>query len=264
MPHSTPLLISSAIRRSGTTLIQRLLSSANNGLIYGESCAYDLQFGLQIYLSKQMQFQVRAQHQDALLEKVLAGDANDWIADLMPPIADYLEAQKKHCFGVIDFLRAYAEAQNRPVWGVKMAEWPVNQIFQLQRFFPDTRLIYIHRDLLACVQSARRVNLYTNLQELEYLCQTWQQNYQAIRGQYPAEQLLLIDYQQLLDQPETVIAELENFSGAQGIQRSVLDQRINTLKSDLQRAPQGDGYLQPFTELSEEENLLVERYAVLG
>ncbi|MEL6637832.1 MAG: sulfotransferase [Bacteroidota bacterium] len=264
MPHSAPLLLSSAVRRSGTTLVQRLLSSAPNCLIYGETCAYDLQFGLQVYLSKQLQFQVRAAQQDALLAKVLAGDANDWIADLMPPVADYLAAQKTHCLGVVDFLERYAVEQQRPVWGLKMAEWPVSQILQIQRFLPPTRLVYIHRDLLGCVRSARRVQLYTSLQELEYFCQTWHQNYRAVRSQFPAEQLLLIDYQALLEQPGPILAQLEAFSGARGIQAEVLHQRINTLKSDRQRAPKGDGYLPPTAELPEAERLLVDRYAALS
>ena len=47
-----PLVITSPVIRSGTTLLQRLLCSSPSALIYGELCAQDLEFFLNLYTFK--------------------------------------------------------------------------------------------------------------------------------------------------------------------------------------------------------------------
>ncbi len=52
---------------------------------------------------------------------------------------------------------------------------------------------------------------------------------------------------------------MEAFTGAKGIQASVLDKRINTFLSDVQRDPSGKGYMPPL-ELTKEEADVVDHW----
>lgn len=254
-----PLLLASAVRRSGTTLVQRLLCSAPNTLIYGESCAYEISFFLQVYQTKQFNFGPNKIQRDELLQKVLQGDVNDWITDLMPPVDDYIEGLKKNLFGIVDYLASYALKENRPVWGVKMAEWQSNQIIQIERSFPDTKLIYIDRDLEESARSAHQLGLIRNDQELQHFCHTYQQNTQTIKSSFPSDKVLFIDYQQLLHYPAPILQQLETFTGAKGIQEEVLQKKINTFKFDTRQDKNGEGYISA-KALSEEQKMIIQQF----
>lgn len=253
-----PILIASPVRRSGTTLLQRLLCSAPNALIYGENCANEIQIFTNIYLSKQLFFQTNKPVRDEMLQRVLDGDVNDWIADLMPEMDPYLDAVKASCFSIFHHYQEFAANKGRPIWGMKMAEWHPSSIQQIQQLLPESRFVYIHRKLEECVRSAKRVNMVQSLPEIQQFCQTYRQYLDYVDQQYPLPKLL-IDYAQLLANPEEVIAELEAFTGAQNIRPEVLKARINTFISDTQRDPSGKGYMPP-VELTEEEKAIVDQF----
>lgn len=254
-----PLLVSSAVRRSGTTLVQRLLCSASNTLIYGESCAYEIIFLLHVYQSKQLNFSTGKLQRDELLKQVLNGKVDDWITDLMPPVDDFLEVHKKNLERFINYLENYASQQDRPIWGVKMAEWQSHQLLQVKRFFPDTKLVYIQRDLAACARSALQLQIITNEEELRRFCHTWKNNTQLIEQQFPADKVFFLDYQKLIDQPQIVIPQLEQFCGASDIKASVLKKKINTFKFDTRQDEEGHGYIsaQP---LNEEQHAIIQQF----
>ena len=260
MPQLDPILIASPVRRSGTTLLQRLLCSAENALIYGESCANDLQFMSNFFTSRQLYLGASSMVRDQQLKEVLDGKVNDWIPDLMPPTKAYLEALKTSCFSIFHYYKNYAAENGRSVWGMKMAEWSANQILHAHRLLPDSKLLYIFRPLADCIRSAKTVDLITNEQELQYFCQTWQQNLQFIKQNFPASHLYLLDYSALINDPEPVLQEIEAFTGARNIKREVLNHKINTFKSDTQRDPSGQGYLQP-ASISEEELKIIASFS---
>ena len=89
MKHFTPILITAPLHRSGTTLVQRLLCSSNDTLIYRKTSASELQTMVDLYLFKQTNILSAGINRERKLEKVLMGNANNWIPDLMPPFKKY-------------------------------------------------------------------------------------------------------------------------------------------------------------------------------
>lgn len=260
MESLNPILLASPVRRSGTTLLQRLLCSAPNTLIYGETCAKELEFMLHFYQTKQLTLMPQKALQDDLIEQVLDGKVNDWIANLMPPTAEHLAAIAKSYFGILAYYRDFAAEQKRPVWGLKMAEWSSSQLQQIERFFPAVKVVYIQRNLADCARSVVRINLVQNETELEQFCQGWQHNIQQLRSNFPKEKLLWVDYQQLLEEPEKVISELEAFTGAKGIDRSVMEKKINTFSNDQRQAEGSEGYLEP-AALGDSALAIIQKYS---
>src|SRR5215470_18796534 len=92
-----PLIISAPTVRSGTTLLQRLLCSATNALIFGENCAQDLEFFLGAYISKRLMYHHYRDRFTETLTRVNSGATDDWILDLMPDIDGYLQALGRSC-----------------------------------------------------------------------------------------------------------------------------------------------------------------------
>ncbi len=254
-----PILIASPVRRSGTTLLQRLLCSADNALIYGESCVNELQILINMAQQRQLFFQSSRQFRDEMLQGVLNGEVNNWIPDLMPDMEGYLAAIMPRYLSILEHYRDFAQTQGRPNWGMKLPEWMAPQLLQTMAALPEAKLLYINRALLDCVRSARSIEMIINAQEIQQFCQTWQFNLKTIQNQADPSRCLIVDYDELLQRPDELLRQIEAFTGVQGIQSSVLKHRINTYKSDTRRDPSGQGYLPP-AELSEAEVQIVQRF----
>lgn len=252
-----PICIASPVRRSGTTLIQRLLSSAPNALIYGESCANDFQMLAGIYANKESLLLHAKDWRNDQLAKVLNGSVNDWIPDLMPDIDYFLSNYKKILYALVENYGGYAQEQGRSVWGMKMPEWHPGNLNLIRQLLPGTKIIYLHRILEDCVRSAKGIEMVINEQELRQFCHIWKQYRDFALANFQGDEVLHLHYEDLLKAPEQWITKLETFSGAVGIQASVLDVRVNTYANDQRLQPE-EHYLKPAVLSEEEQNIIAE------
>jgi hypothetical protein len=221
-----PLLVASPTTRSGTTLLQRLLCSASNTLIYGEFCANELFMATQLYLLKQQQLSMGQGYRKEQLEQVLSGQVNHWIPDLMPDPKEWLKVIGESNFRQFEYMKDYALQHNRPVWGMKMAGWNPHSLHQIMGLFPETRLIYLIRNAEDCLRSAKAMDMVGEGNEEQFL-QSWNYNHQTIRQIIPSERVLYVQYEDLVKTSSSVIEKLESFSGAKGIDVEVMSHKIN-------------------------------------
>ncbi len=203
-----------------------------------------------------MSFQYGLEQRDKILEQVLAGDTNEWIADLMPEMKGYLERLTPSYLSIFDYYRDFARDKGRPIWGFKMAEWPAHNLVQALRMFPKAKLIYIHRPLADCVRSAKTMEIIQSENDVQQFGHQWLQGVQFLVPQANPAQLLWLDYELLLQSPEEQIARIAAFSGAEGIQLEVMQRRINTFTYYQQEEHQVEGYLPPSSLSAAEEAII--------
>ncbi|MCG8328753.1 MAG: sulfotransferase [Chitinophagales bacterium] len=249
----TPILIASPVHRSGTTLLQRLLCSTPNTLIFGETLANDMTFYFSMLHNKQMLLGGEDNWRAQQLEKVLNGDVNDWIPDIMPDKDWLLSRSEQTIYEYLKGFADYAQQHGRPLWGTKLPAWQPGMIRVLLNSMPKSKLLYIVRDLKSCVRSAKLIGYCHTAADVQQYAQMWLANLQAISTYIPKESLLYIDYQRLCEQPGQVIDEIENFTDAQPIDRSVMQYRINNYDRKRDTPP----------ELNTDEQTIVERYQAL-
>jgi hypothetical protein len=223
-----PLIITSPALRSGTTLLQRLLCSADNALVYGETCALDLEFFAKVYASKALMYQANRARFRQTRAQVAAGETNAWILDLMPDLDGYLQALGRACAAGLAYCRDEAVRSGRPLWGVKCPAWPPEVLQLLRTLLPRSRWLYIHRDVLDCLRSARAQQMVRSEQDVAALCRGWVASLTYVLGLGPDPQFLLLRYEELVAQPAANLERIATFSGARGIDPRVLDHRINT------------------------------------
>lgn len=249
-----PIIISSPTTRSGTTLLQRLLCSSDNAIVYGEVCSSDLDLYLNFLINRAMMYQFNRAKLDSSLAAFKQGEVNDWILDLMPNLDGYLAALGNACFAGIDYCRVAALEMNRPVWGFKYPGWTPAVLNALRQMMPGFKLLYIHRDLLDCVKSERARGNLSSLEELKTFCVSWVQNLEFVLSLGDHENVLLVNYADLIGKPDATIQSISDFSGATNIQHSVLKVKVNTFKNVNSSHT---GYVAP-AELSAEERSVVE------
>lgn len=259
-----PLIVTSPLPRSGTTLLQRLLCSAPNTLIYGERAAQELELFLGIHAYKVQEYAVRREANSEALKRVLQGQVNDWILELTPDTDGYLRALQEAAFAGIAYCRAFAAAQGRPVWGFKYPAWNPAVLKMLRQLMPRTRLLFIVRDPLPSLRSAKAQHMLDTETELRQLCRSWQagMSYIAELGDDPA--VLILRYEDLVERPDETLPVLAAFSHAEGFDRSVLGHRINVLSGQQFDVQSADGYVPPVNLSDAELQVVHEMLPAVG
>lgn len=254
-----PIIISAPVRRSGTTLLQRLLSSSSNGIIFGETCANDFLFGLNLFLSRQSVLGMNNQWRNQQLQAVLAGEVNDWIPDLMPNIDAYLTHYKDNIQHLLNFYAEFAQKNNRPVWGMKLPEWSPALLVQAQQFLPGTKIIYITRNLKDCVRSAKAIGMIQSPQDTEQFCRTWVHHRQMAKQMLKGASVLHLSYEDFIQNTSDYQEAITVFTGCQQIDWATLNQKLNKFRDTPAENGIFGAYQAPGA-LDEQEERLVNQY----
>lgn len=243
-----PLLIASPAPRSGTTLLQRLLCSSPDAVIFGESVAHDMNLLLSLLQNKKMLLGGDGSRRSRQFEQVVSGDVNDWIPDLLPDGDWVLQRFEAALSG---YFAAYADVagqHGRRRWGAKLPAWPVPLLAELLDAMPGARLVYVVRDLESTVRSAKLIGACGDADTIREFCLAWREHQRQVARACPADRTLRIDYRQLYGEAEPVLRSLSAFAGVSAIDASVMDQRINE---------SGRGYVAP-PALDPDERELIE------
>ncbi len=252
-----PLIISSPTTRSGTTLLQRLLCSSSRAIIYGELCAQDLEFFLNLYAFKIQEYTYHRRNIERGMDQVLSGEVESWIPDLMPDIDGYLNAIGQSAFAGLVYCRDYAEKMGRPVWGLKHPSWKPAILRLIHNILPGARFIYLYRDVVDCLKSAKAQLVIQSLQDVQEFCQAWVEGVQYVMDNQGDPRILPLRYEDLIAQPGNSIEEIARFSSVSDIKPVVLNRRVNAWTGENYLAQARDGYTPP-AELTEIEMRIVD------
>lgn len=227
MKDLAPLIVLSAAPRMGTTLVQRLLCSAGNCLIYGDSVGNDAAFFMSWLSSKQFAVTHQAQSSDLMLDGVLSGKTAEFIAELLPESGGYLASLSRMAAGPLAHCATEARGHGRPVWGWKLAGAQAWSIELLPTMLPKARVIRVDRDLADTARSAKAARMVGPGADFERFVADAAANRTALAGltgRLPVFDLRLED---LIANPEQLISDLEAFAGCSRIDREVVAVKLN-------------------------------------
>ncbi len=256
----TPILITSPEKRCGTTLVQRLLCSSDDALIYGEECAYDVNMAIAIFHQKRMQLAIQEKNSDQMLHDLLSGKTSQWIARLLPTASHYLKHVEEGFVHLLNGFDTYANSQGRSVWGAKLPAWNAAQIKLIKSYIPNTKVVYIARPLKDCVRSAKAQSMFRTDEDVRLFCQQWKTNnieYTQIRNE---PWLLQIEFNDLINNSHKTIKKLESFCSIKNIRIDVLRDKVND--QFALRPTKITEYIDP-ANLSQKEKNIVQEFSYL-
>lgn len=144
-PADRPIFILSAGWRSGSTLLQRLITSAEGVMIWGEPFAHS-DF-LRRLAESLRAFRVEDPPEHFFLEDLKARDdaetSSEWIANLYPNPANVLEAHRAFMTRLFA-VPAAAEGYGR--WGLKEVRLGIEHAAWLRWLFPGARFLFLYRN----------------------------------------------------------------------------------------------------------------------
>jgi Sulfotransferase family len=224
---STPVIVISPAVRSGTTLVQRLLCSAPDTLIYGDTVGQEVEFFAKYTMVKEQMLQFQESRAVPVRSAVLGGDTADFITPLAPTAAGQIAGLRAAAMAWLRVCAEEAAAAGRAVWGWKLAGADGMLLPLLAAWFPEARWILVRRDLRNCFRSAKAANMMSGPQEAADFALAAA----AVTAAFEkiAPRALVLDYAAMTADPAGTVRALESFTGARGIDAGVFKVRVNQL-----------------------------------
>ncbi|MEP3049108.1 MAG: hypothetical protein ABJL55_20515 [Roseibium sp.] len=230
---AAPIVVSSPTARSGTSLIQRLISSSENGICYGANAARRLLMLTEFTHTECVALQERSELQSRYLQNLLSGDMNFGSVDL-----EILGELPKHALvGALTFFKQHCDeatkAIEKEIWACRSPKGSFLTIAKAADFISDLKCIYVYRNVVDTMRSQKSMGLIRNEDDLASACMEWVRNTDVIAAlnhnnfeQIPA-MLLPIKLETFLAQKNESIRHLEDFTGLENIQRAIADSKVN-------------------------------------
>ena len=146
---ASPIFLLSAGWRSGSTLLQRLIMSDRNVLIWGEP--YDECGLIQHIAEASKAFRPGWPRADYFYDGTPIGQlSGNWVANLFPALENWRMAQR----ALFDTLFAQpAAAAGASRWGIKEVRLSVEHCHYLRWLYPKARFVFLYRDPLDAYRS---------------------------------------------------------------------------------------------------------------
>jgi len=153
-PSGPPVFLLSAGGRTGSTLVQRLILSTGEVLVWGEHGGAILP-GLQDILKRLELWQAHTGHRQ--YDRFCAEGWNQWIPNVVTPMEAFLE-------GTRSFLEAslgsWAQRHGYGRWGFKEIRYGQPQAMLLEQLWPEATFVLCFRHPASTLRSIRRCEWY--------------------------------------------------------------------------------------------------------
>lgn len=227
---SAPVIVISPALRAGTTLVQRLLCSAPNALIYGDTCGQEMDFFAKYAFSRQ---QMMANHESLAgpqRDAVRGGRTDDFITALTPSPTMQHRQWRDAALAWLRGCEEEAKALGRTVWGWKLAGVDGFALSTLAAWLPEARWVWVQRSVEDCCRSAKAAHLVDGPEGArQFLMQAV--NATRLWDAAGLKHRLDLEYNTMLADPEGTVRRLEAFTGAAGIDAGVFGRKINDIGS---------------------------------
>ena len=203
-----PIFLFAACWRTGSTLVQRMLMSVEEVMIWGESGFLSQVSHLYRFTNKQLK---QRQHEGEDSSKPLH---IQWIPNISPS-PDHL----RHAFSTW-FIQLYGKPaleRGRPRWGIKeVRPGAVDNAKVLQEIFPEARFVFLVRNPADTLASAKGTLFYRQFDGPVGFLKTWVDNVRAFLDAEACAGLCseLVRYEDLIDREgnsDSTVARLFRF-----------------------------------------------------
>lgn len=138
---SAPIFLFSAGWRSGSTLLQRVICSDPQVMMWGEP--FEDRLPLALLHQSLHGLDLDSAHEKYAIENFSGELTSEWIANLNPGLSNYLAAHKAF---VDRMLATPARQRGYARWGLKAVRLSGYHAVYLRKLYPDAKIVYLVRD----------------------------------------------------------------------------------------------------------------------
>jgi hypothetical protein len=255
-----PVIVSAPTPRCGTTIVQRLLSASSNAFLYGEEVGHHIRTLTNFMVGLINQFDQIGAASDEDFRRALAGELTDWRPGLMPPVSVMMKGWVETFYQLPLALAEHGAAIGRPIWGFKGPDYTRDQLRAFLMLLPRARVVYVFRHLAEALKSAKARRFAVTDEEVAAYCARWAANMREVVELRTDARLLFLRYEDLATDEAAILRLLENFTGAQGIDPTVLRVKVNTYAGDAAQGHSPTQYIAP-AELTAADEAAIRQHA---
>ena len=253
-----PVVITAPTARNGVTLLQRLFNSSGQIIVYGENAHFAERLPGLVYEAQGIHL---AHHQvfEATRQRFLNETTEFWSSSLWPDTQMYWDLAVESFRRFVILYQKCSEDYGFERWGIKH---PFSSVIHLDRFLtllPAGRFIYIYRNLFDVARSAKARKFAKIPADFQKLAATWQDSLRVVSAAQE-ESLMVIKYEDLVEDPAAWISRIETFTGITGIDPDVMNRKYNTFKGEAAAGYSSTEYIVP-APLTEDEIALLRETA---
>jgi hypothetical protein len=233
---ANPILVSSPAPRSGTTLVQRLITSSDNGICYGEFCGRRIVELCEFAHKELVAVQSNRERQEYEWNNILEGNHDYWMVGLDLPG----EFPGNALIGAVQVYRqnydAATRAIDKEIWAAKVPKVSFRDVVKTSDLINDLKCIYIYRNVYDVMKSQKTKGWFRSEADLVVACEEWLANTEVIAAlkraafQNQPTMLHVVQYEDLTENLQDNIEQIEAFTGLSGIKSEVADTKVNTWK----------------------------------
>jgi hypothetical protein len=224
-PSDRPVFLLSSGHRCGSTLLQRLLNSCPDVLIWGEQNGYLNGFLREYEALLDWESRFSNNRKIFLLEGY-----DNFVPNMVPEDHELRTAASAH---IAALFCVPAMRLGRAIWGFKEVRYGAKVALFLQRCFPKARFIHLTRNIVEC---------FISLKHWEDSSDPWNrkwtekslEDWVRINGSFlnfgdKIEKLLTVKYEDVVSDPKGFIAVLSDFlnTSLNSFDQSVFDRKIH-------------------------------------
>ncbi|MGI9213601.1 MAG: glycosyltransferase 61 family protein, partial [Methylococcaceae bacterium] len=207
-----PVFIFAACWRTGSTLVQRLLNTSEQLMIWGEPGYLDLMRRVYEMMTRQ------TASQEKIWESLLStGLSDQWVPNLAPK----RECTQEALNVFFNHLYYSSAAELKPscrAWGMKeVRAGAMDNTLFIHQIIPDARFIFLFRDPVDCFESVIASNFYRHFEDPLFPMKVYADNMRrilALRDAPPAYDYHILRYEDLIgDEWKTTLDSLFEFVG---------------------------------------------------
>lgn len=202
-----PVFVLASSQRTGSTLLQRLLNSCPQVMIWGEHLAHLSGFRREFGFLQDWE----KRHADERRNFMHEG-YDIFAPNIMPQDYELVDAARIYIAGLFGLPAAKL---GRSIWGFKEVRYGAQMALFLQECFPQARIIHLTRNPVACCLSMKRLEGTPdewNREWTETAIYNWAGiNETFLNQREKINHLLQVKFEQMLADPPAFIEELSTF-----------------------------------------------------
>ncbi|SCA63047.1 hypothetical protein SCG7109_AH_00220 [Chlamydiales bacterium SCGC AG-110-M15] len=254
----SPTFIIAPSTRNGTTLVQRLINSSREMLIFGEDSM--IMKGIP-YILDAVRGRVEDREDRVLeIQEQFKSETRDfWSNNLLPQGAGIWKASLNWALETFSYCQEQAEGLGAKRWGCK---YPLDHYRVAEEYFsvlPAAKFIFIYRDFYDVARSAKARTWLKSERDLEAMAFRWKQNMLWALN-LKRDNFYLLKYENLIENSEEEIRKLQEFLALEGIDKAIMEKKINTFQGSPEEGCSPTGYIEP-CDLSDKEMAIIAKTA---
>jgi hypothetical protein len=225
-----PVIITSPSTRCGTTMVQRLLTASSNAFIYGEEVGHQIRTVTVWLIGMLRVFEQAHPRTDEDFAQAMAGTLATWRPGLTAPVEVMRKAWIETYYQLPYTLAEFSRSQGRPVWGFKFPAFNRDTIRAMLMLMPETRVVYVIRNLCDALKSAKARRFATSEDEIGQFCADWASNMREMIDLALDQRVLFLKYEDLMADRGRCMELLQQFTGAENLDAHAFDLKVNTFE----------------------------------